>query len=148
MFMKRFAGLLTLCVCTMVSSPVLSQEDSNSTAPPGVAILKVSWDTFAALDSSATGSVSNAPDSNPNRIALPTQGTATRVVRKQLYVYSMELRNNGPKPIKALAWDFVFTDPINSAELLRHSLANLEKIDLNQKKTVRFTSQAATPKAV
>ncbi len=146
--MKRLSGLLILCVCTLVSSSVLSQEASLSTLPPGVATTKIKWETFTALDISSTGSLSSAPDSNPNRLPLPTQSTSTTFVRKQLYVYSMDLSNNGPKPIKALAWDFIFIDPINKAELLRHSLANVQKIDPKQKKTVGFTTQLPPPKTV
>lgn len=60
----------------------------------------------------------------------------------------MELTNHGAKPIRALAWDFIFIDTANDTELKRQSLANLQKIDVNQKKTLRFTTQGAPPKIV
>jgi len=114
--------------------------------PPGVTILKVKWETYTNV-TTADGSLTTSPD-NPNRLPLPGQSTTTTVVRTQLYVYSMELTNNGPKPINALAWDFTFTDAANKTELRRQSLANLQKIDINQKKTLKFTTQAAPPRIV
>lgn len=144
--MNKLTGLLILGVC-IIGSPVVSQEVSQSELPPGVTILKTRWETFTKV-STENGPPGTAPDPNPNRLPLPTQSTSTTVVRTQLYVYSMELTNNGPKPIKALAWDFVFTDAANSNELKRHSLANLQKIDVNQRKTLRFTTQRAPPKIV
>ncbi len=50
--------------------------------------------------------------------------------------------------IKWETWDFIFTDAANNTELKRQSLANRQKIDVNQKKTLRFTTQAAPPKIV
>lgn len=65
-----------------------------------------------------------------------------------MYVYSVELSNSGRKAIQALAWDFIFTDATNKTELSRHSLANLQKISVNEKKTLRFTTQASPPMIV
>jgi len=145
--MHRLTGLLILGVCTLVSSPVVSQEVSRTELPTGVTILKVKWETFTNV-TTTNGPPAASPDTNPSRLPLPSQGTATTVVRTTLYVYSMELTNNGPKPIKALAWDFIFADAAHKTELKRQSLANLQQIDLNQKKTLRFTTQAAPPKIV
>lgn len=144
--MNRLAGLLILGACLLISSPVVSQDVAQSELPPGVSILKVKWDTFTT-STTVNGSLTTSPD-NPNRLPVPTQGTTTTVVRTQLYVYSMELTNNGPKPINALAWDFIFTDSANNTELKRHTLANLQKIDVNQKKNLKFTTQAAPPRIV
>ena len=65
-----------------------------------------------------------------------------------MYVYSIEVNNEGPKPIKALAWDFIFADPSTDAELLRRSFANVHQIDIGKYKTVRFTTQLSPPKTV
>jgi hypothetical protein len=145
--MKEFAGLLIWCCCTLVSSPVASQELSRSQLPPGVTISNAKWETFTTLTSSQ-GSLAGAPDSNPNRLPLPTQSTSTTLVRTQIYVYSIELTNNGAKPIKAIAWNFVFGDPANKTELLVLTLASLQKIDVKQKKTLQFTTHLAPPKVI
>ncbi len=144
--MHRLTGLLILGACLLISSPVVCQEVSQSELPPGVTILKVNWESYATT-ANVNGSLTTSPD-NQNRLPLPTQGTTSAVVRTQLYVYSMELTNKGAKAIKAVAWDFIFADAANKTELMRQPLANLEKISINQKKTLRFTTQAAPPKIV
>ena len=145
--MRSFTGLLILCIGTLIGSPVL-QQSSQPHLPAGVTIEKVKWETFTSVSTSAGGPVGNAPDTNPNRLPLPTQSSSTILVHTQMYLYSVELSNNGPKAIKALSWDFIFNDATNNSELRRHSLANLQKIDSGQKKTLKFTTQAAPPRVV
>jgi hypothetical protein len=111
-----------------------------------VTIRNDKFTTFTNVAS--TGSVAAAPGSNPNRLPLPTDGSAVRIERTELHTYSMELRNEGPKAIKALAWDFIFAEPMTSTVLLRHSFANLQTIDSRQNKTVRFTTQLGPPRIV
>ena len=122
-----------------------SQIASQPETPPGVTIRSVKLDTSAKV--SSTGSIA-APGSNPNRLPLPTDGSAVRIERTELYVYSIEVNNEGPKAIKALAWDFVFADPATDAELLRRSFANIQQIDIGKHKTVRFTTQQSPPRTV
>ena len=146
--MKILTGLLICSVCLLISNPVVSQEVSQSLDPPGITTLKVKWETYTHVGTAASAPLGASPDTNPNRLALPTQSTGTMLVRTQLYVYSMELTNNGPKSIKALAWDFIFADAANHTELKRQSLANVQKIDTDEKKTLRFTTQVAPPRIV
>ena len=141
-------ALFLLAVVSLLhNSPTLGQEISQSELPPGTTIRKVEWKTYTNV-STANGPPAASPDTNPNRLPLPTQGTTTTLVRTQLYEYSMELTNNGSKAIKALSWDFIFADAVNKNDLMRRSLANLQTIDTNQRKTIRFTTQAAPPKIV
>jgi hypothetical protein len=60
----------------------------------------------------------------------------------------MELSNDGPKAIKALAWDFTFAEQVTFNVVLRHSFANLQTIDSHQKKIVRFTTHLGEPRIV
>jgi hypothetical protein len=122
-----------------------SQIGSLPENPPGVAIRSAKVETTTKV--SSTGSIA-APDSNPNRLPLPTDGSAVRIERTELYVYSIEVNNEGPKPIKALAWDFNFADPTTDAELLRRSFANVQQIGIGRSRTVRFTTQLSPPKTV
>lgn len=141
------AVLLAVFISVLSDVPALCQDTSRTELPPGVTVLKVKWETQANV-STADGPPGASADPNLNRLPLPSQSTTTTIVRTQLYVYSMELSNNGPKTIKALAWDFIFADAANKMELKRQSLANLQTIGTNQKKTIRFTTQAAPPKLV
>ena len=115
--------------------------------PPGVTVDKAQLERVTRV-SSGPGSIVVAPDSNPNRLALPTDGSAVKIERTELYEYSMELSNEGPKAIKAIAWDFIFEEPQTFFPLFRHSFANLQKIERGQKKTVRFTTHLGPPKVI
>ncbi len=115
-------------------------------SPAGVTIRNVKVETFTAV--SSTGSVATTAGSNPNRLPLPTDGSAVRIERTELHAYSMELNNAGTKSIKALSWDFIFTDPANNAEVLRHSFANIQPIDAAKHKTIKFTTQLSPPRIV
>ena len=134
--------ILILALPSSVPSP---QQTPLPQLPPGVTIRNVKFETFTRV--SSAGSV-GAPGSNPNRLPLPTDGSAVRIEQTELHAYSIELSNDGPKAIKAIAWDFVFADPGTNVEQLRHSFANLQKVDAGQKKTMRFTTQLGPPKVV
>ena len=141
--MSLFRLILILALTGVGASPQLSPLPQ---LPPGVTIHNVKLETFTSV--SSAGSIVGAPDSNPNRLPLPTDGSAVRIERTELHVYSIELSNNGPKAIKAFAWDFVFAEPRADVEQLRHSFANVQKIEVGQKKTARFTTALAPPKVV
>ncbi len=144
--MRSFLGLLILCACMVIGSPVLSQQPAKADLPPGVTIDKPKWETF--ITTSSNGSILGTPGSNPNRLPLPTDASAVRIERTEVHAYSIELSNDGPKAIKAFAWDFIFVDPGTSVEQLRHSFANVQKIGIGQKKTARFTTALSPPKVV
>lgn len=145
--MRSLTGLLVLCAGTLIGGLVLAQQPPSSKLPPGVTLDKPKWETFTAAVTS-DGPPGPGSETNPNRLPLPTQSTTKTIVRTRLYVYSIELSNNSAKAIKALAWDFVFTDPTTNTELRRVSLVNQQKIDAGQKKRLRFTTQASPPKVV
>jgi hypothetical protein len=138
-----FRLILILLLTGRIGSP---QQVPSPQLPPGVTIHNLKFETFTTV--SSAGSIAGTPINNPNRLPLPTDGSAVRIDRTELHVYSMELSNNGPKAIKAFAWDFVFAEPRTNAEQLRHSFANVQKIEVGQKKTARFTAALSPPKVV
>ncbi|HYX30729.1 MAG TPA: hypothetical protein VE863_19490 [Pyrinomonadaceae bacterium] len=111
--------------------------------PPRVTITNVRFETVSK--SSSTTSVAAAPDRKPNRSPLPTNGSSVRIEPTGLYVYSMDVTNNGTRAIKAIAWDYRFTEP-SFPLIIHYSFANLQKIDPGQKVTVRFTTRSGPPK--
>ncbi|MGZ8843577.1 MAG: hypothetical protein ACXW18_07935 [Pyrinomonadaceae bacterium] len=145
--MFRLTGLLIICASILNGGPVLSQQPAPEAQPPGVSVLKVKWETFVTTGVATSGLPANA-EVNQNRLLMPGQNVSAPVSQTRMYVYSVELSNNGRKTIQALAWDFIFTDATNKTELSRHSLANLQKISVNGKKTLRFTTQASPPRIV
>ena len=135
--------VLSIVLTVSVVSP---QGVSLPEAPDGVTIRNVKYETFATV--SSKGSIAGTTSSNPNRLPLPTDGSAVRIERTELHAYSMELNNQGAKAIKAVSWDFIFTDPATNAELLRHSFANVQQIDPARHKIIKFTTQLSPPKTV
>jgi hypothetical protein len=135
--------VLSIVLTVSVVSP---QGVSLPEAPDGVTIRNVKYETFATV--SSKGSIAGTTSSNPNRLPLPTDGSAVRIERTELHAYSMELNNQGAKAIKAVSWDFIFTDSATNAELLRHSFANIQQIDPARHKTVKFTTQLSPPPIV
>lgn len=110
-------------------------------------MLKVKWDTYVTTGVPTCELPANAPV-NPNRVLLPTGSASAPAERTTIHVYSAELQNSGPKAIEALLWDFIFTDAADSAELGRHTLASVQTINPNRKKTVEFRTTAAPPRLV
>ena len=145
--LMKLTKLLVITAGLLIAGRALCQEIPQPDAPPGVTVLKVKWDTFVTTGVASSGVSTNA-QVNQNRFLLPGQNISGTLEQTRMYVYSMELSNHGPKVIKAVAWDFIFTDAANHKELARHSLANLQQITVNEKKTLRFTTQATPPKLV
>jgi hypothetical protein len=50
--------------------------------------------------------------------------------------------NDGAKAIKAVAWDYVFSNPGSNEELKRHRFYSYEKIGAREKGTLRGSSPA------
>jgi hypothetical protein len=154
----RLAGLVSQLFVTLIFTSTFSIAFGQTAAtidanpvnppalvPPGVTIKSVKSEKITKV--SSTGSV-GAPGSNPNRLPLPTDGSAVRIERTELYVYSMEVTNGGDKAIKAVAWDFQFAEDMVPLVLAHHSFANVENIDRGQKKTLRFTTHLGPPKSI
>ena len=58
------------------------------------------------------------------------------------YVYSLKIRNSG-KQIEGVAWDYLFLDPLNHAELGSHQFVSYTKIPGD--KAVTLQGQLRTP---
>src|SRR5262249_28857133 len=59
------------------------------------------------------------------------------------YVYSMKIKNVGPKPIAGIAWDYLFIDKNLNAEVGRHEFLTYTKIPPN--KTIMLHADLRTP---
>jgi hypothetical protein len=53
------------------------------------------------------------------------------------FLYSVQVRNNGPKMIKAIDWDYVFFDLNNQSELGRRQFRTEEKIAPGKSKELK-----------
>lgn len=134
-------------IATRGQTPATIDADRPEFRPPGVTVDKAEMERVTRVGS-GPASIVVAPDSNPNRLPLPIDGSAVKIERTELYEYSMELSNEGPRAIRAIAWDFMFEEPQTFFPVFRHSFANLQEIEKGQKKTVRFTTHLGPPKVI
>jgi hypothetical protein len=150
----------------VVAGPSFAQSATEG-ATPNIEITKLKWEkqtrlprsfdpsviptdgAFADPASKTSVATTGAPDPtrrpagrNPAQSppdAFPTAPARTLV----FYVYSMKIRNAGPKEIKGISWDYVFIDPNSRAELGRHQILSYAKISPN--KRIGLQSESRTP---
>ena len=131
-----------------------------STAPLPFEILKLKWEKQARLpenfdpsNGGASGTINDSATSSSSSRGgggagggggATTQGMQPAAPSRVFfsYVYSMKVRNTGSKEIEGVAWDYVFLDPSNSAEVGRHQFLSFEKVPSN--KTATFQSEQRT----
>src|SRR6266568_647180 len=151
------SACLSLCFISALVAADLFAQDRAQTSGSNIQILKLRWEKQMRLpedfDPSAgsTGSINDPTRSSSGRGANGSGGSATiqgmvpsapsRV--SFVYVYSMKVKNTGPKPIEAVAWDYVLRDPTSHAEVSRHQFLSFEKVQPD--KTATFESRQRTP---
>jgi hypothetical protein len=159
-FVKKSCWLLFVCFTAAGAS--IAQESLSAVAPPNIEILKLHSDrevrlprnfdpaviptgntfsdpatrssaptTTAAADaprgSGAIGNRASPSPANPN-VTFP----ATPGQLPIFYVYSLKIRNVGPKVIEGLAWDYLLIDQNSKAELGRHQFLSYAKAPTNK----------------
>lgn len=85
---------------------------------------------------SATSSVGTAPaarTAGENSVTFPAAPGRLPI----FYVYSLKIRNTGSKLIEGIAWDYLFIDADNNAELGKHQFLSYEKIPVNKSMTLK-----------
>lgn len=59
------------------------------------------------------------------------------------FLYKISLRNESPKAIKEIDWDYVFTDSVTGEEVGRREFTGVEKIAPGKSKELSFMTPAA-----
>ena len=153
--------LLVSAVIGLAAGVKCFPQNPGNTPPLPFEILKLKWEKQAKLPESfdpsnggASGSINDSATSGGGSrggaggsggSASTTQGLQAASPSRVFftYVYSMKIRNTGSKEIEGVAWDYVFLDPSNSAEVGRHQFLSFEKVASN--KTATFQSEQRTP---
>jgi hypothetical protein len=108
--------LLLFALCLSRSSLVTAQDASEGQAPPDLVILKINWKHATSPPRLYTSPLSDVSRSAPptrtvnqTRSIWSEQNSPFPPGRKlpDFYIYTMELRNNGTKTIKAVSWDYM-----------------------------------------
>jgi hypothetical protein len=137
--------LQLLAAATLLSASTLAQDVSApAAAAPDLEVVQKSWrrethnpdldaDPFRANDqhrelaqARAAASELNIRRTNQNNVALGPPKPAPLTVDpassdkpRDMYVYSMKVKNRGAKSIRSLTWEYVFADPKTGHELSR-----------------------------
>ena len=135
-----------------------SAQEHAQTSASNLQILKLKWAKQMRLPSdfdpagSSTGSINDPTRSSSgggggaSRAGAADQGLAPPAPPSRVsfvYLYSMKVKNLGPKPVEAVAWDYLFLDPTSHAVVARHQFLSFEKVQPD--KTVTFEVPQRTP---
>jgi hypothetical protein len=141
----------------LIAVNLLAQERAQ-TSGSSLQILKLKWEKQMRLpgdfdpSGGSTGTIndptrsSSGGGSGASRAGAADQGLGPPAPPSRVsfvYVYSMKVKNIGPKPIEAVAWDYLFLDPTSHAEVARHQFLSFEKVQPD--KTATFEVQQRTP---
>ena len=158
---RRSRWLWTVSASLVAICAVSGQEPQSP--KPTIEIIKLHWEKQVRLPRNfdpsviSTGGTFNDPASRTSTAAPSSAIDATRVATRAqsaaagasdafpatpgrlpvFYVYSMKLRNVGPKSIEGLAWDYLFIDPGTNAERGKHQFLSYAKIPTDKSATLK-----------
>lgn len=144
-------GAILSCTVT-----VSAQSTTSANQPPGVSVLNGEWEKGRLPVKTKTPYDLTDPNTNQvneNKQVLPPDsqrdlrridGSFPEDVKEKMrrdakaldyaYFYSIQVKNEGPKKIRSLAWDYVFSDPGSKQELKRQSFRTFVAVGINQTK--------------
>lgn len=115
-----------------------SAQTSEQASPPNVQILGQKWSRIAIVQES------EEPDYNvipaPSRSPAPNQ---PRTLQGTRYLYEAKVKNIGDRIIRAMRWDYVFTDPDTKEEIDRRRFYSSVTIQPNHEKTLEGYTRSA-----
>ena len=156
--------LLWVVFVSLVSAGVSFGQETQAPAKQNVEILKLRWEKQVRLPRNfdpsiiPTGGTFSDPASRTSSAAgASVMSDATRAATRAqsvaagtseafpatpgrmpvFYEYSMKIKNVGSKAIEGLAWDYLFIDPSNNAELGRHQFLSYAKVPTDKIGTLK-----------
>ena len=145
--MKIFALLLI----GLASAFGFAQSPAKDEMPPGIAIRKYKWEKIGpgpSVDSSMKAESDSPSGGGSSDSNVPDQASGLRSRDNTFFQYSVEVANDGSKPIRAILWDYIITDSSNNEELGRHNFVSFEKIGRNSVKGLRVRSRVSPSRVV
>jgi len=135
--------LILVCLWA-VTSP--TQDIQSGEAPPGITISKSRWQPANAGPSVDPSMKAESDSPSGDQSNSGTQDA--RFVERAAFVYSAEVKNEGPKAIKAIRWDYLIIDSKTSQELGNHQFENFEKVGRNKVKGLTARSRISPTRVV
>jgi hypothetical protein len=145
--MKIFALLLI----GLAGAFVFAQSPPKDEMPPGIAIRKYKWEKIGpapSVDSSMKAESDSPSGGGSSDSNVPDQASGVRSRDNTFFQYSVEVANEGNKPIKAILWDYIITDSSSNEELGRHNFVSFEKIGRNSVRGLRVRSRLTPSRVV
>jgi len=140
--MKRF---LVIVACLAIVGPAPAQDTATSQPPHGLVILELTWSRKISPPrlpipaEEHSGGLRADPD-RKLRAPSPIPTTSFPYLTKlpYFYVYSLKVKNAGPKKIRGLTWEYVSTDLASGEELARRRVVHYEDLGPGKVKTLRL----------
>ena len=139
--------IIALFLFALVNTMPFGQAPQKDEMPPGVAVRKYKWEKVgpAPVVDSSMKAESDSPSGGSSDSNVPDQASGVRSRDNTFFQYSVEVANDGNKPIKAILWDYIITDSNNNEELGRHNFVSFEKVGRNSVKALRVRSRISKP---
>lgn len=144
--MKFFGIVLVILTLAFVSTAQTATVLHN---PPDLQVVKMSWKSEMRLAQEAVQEEQDPLMTKPDRSIRPrpVPGARTSVYdsvtnasresdemwpstgpQVKGYLYQVTVRNTGQKEIKAVSWQYIFTDPLDHSIVARHRFSTKAKI--------------------
>ena len=140
-----FAFLLCLSPITWCG-----QDPPKSQTPPGVEIRKYKWEKVGigpSVDSSFKAE-NDSPSGTSSDTNTPAQASGMKDRDTPFFMYSVELRNDGSKAIKAVLWNYLIIDGTTNEELGRHEFVSFERVGSNAARALTVRSRLSPSRIV
>ena len=126
------------------------QSPPKDQTPPGVEIRKYKWEKIGAGPTvdSAFKAETDSPNGDTSDATTPAQASGVKDRNAPFFLYSMELKNDGSKAIKAVLWDYLIVDGATSEELGRHEFVSFEKVGSNAARALTVRSRLSPSRIV
>ena len=143
--------ILALFLIGLANAIAFGQAPQKDETPPGVAIRNYKWEKIGpapSIDSSMKAESDSPSGSGSSDSSVPDQASGVRGRDNTFFQYSVEVVNDGNKPIKAVLWDYIITDSSSNEELGRHNFVSFEKVGRNSVKALRVRSRLSPSRVV
>src|ERR1700752_1540449 len=142
--MKKFS-LLLLCLS---AATCLAQNVSIIETPPGVTIRKYRWQQVGPGPSVDASWKAESDSVSTSSSTSSDESSSFAVRRGPYFVYSLEIQNDGAKPIKAIRWNYTILDSKTNEELGTHDFENFDRVGRNKSKSLTAKSRVTPTRVV
>ena len=136
-----------LCLSTVTC---WGQNPPRDETPPGVMVRKYKWEKIGAGPSvnSTFKAESDSPNGDTSDPNTPAQASGLKDRNAPFFLYSVELKNDGSKAIKAVLWNYLIIDGTTNEELGRHEFVSFEKVGSNAARALTVRSRLSPSRIV